>query len=346
MARLIARPAAAADTPALTRRDEIALAFFGTWTLFGLYLDGWAHRMSKPESFFTPWHGVLYSGFSAAVAWFAIDGFRQRGRVDPRPEDRLAGLGLAIFIAGAVGDFVWHEIFGVEVDLEALLSPTHLSLMIGGILMLSGGLRSAAVRLGPEPSFREFLPTLVALILTTGVVTFFFMYLSAWNVWELPGGSGDTVEFGQVYGIAGILTSNLLLLAPAMVAVRRWLTPPGALTVLFAVTALAMTGLDGFDRWQLVLPAAAGGALADVCVRRWRPAPGRPGPARVIGLAVPVVTWTGYLAVMDVLVGVRWGPELSSGSVILAAMTGLGLSVLVFPGPRFVRSSDTRVPAA
>jgi hypothetical protein len=44
---------------------------FGLWTILGLFLDGWAHSHGKPESFFSPWHGVLYSGFFAAAVWAA-----------------------------------------------------------------------------------------------------------------------------------------------------------------------------------------------------------------------------------------------------------------------------------
>jgi len=44
----------------------------------------------------------------------------------------LSLLGVAIFgLSGGV-DFLWHSLFGFEVDTEALLSPTHLSLAIGG----------------------------------------------------------------------------------------------------------------------------------------------------------------------------------------------------------------------
>ena len=55
----------------LDRRDQTLAALFGLWMIVGLFLDGWAHDNQKPESFFTPWHGVLYSGFTAA-ALFAV----------------------------------------------------------------------------------------------------------------------------------------------------------------------------------------------------------------------------------------------------------------------------------
>jgi hypothetical protein len=55
----------------LTQREELLGMVFGLWTILGLFLDGWAHSHGKPESFFSPWHGVLYSGFFAAAVWAA-----------------------------------------------------------------------------------------------------------------------------------------------------------------------------------------------------------------------------------------------------------------------------------
>jgi len=40
----------------------------------------------------------------------------------------LSLLGVLIFAAGGIGDMIWHVLFGIEADVEALLSPTHLLL--------------------------------------------------------------------------------------------------------------------------------------------------------------------------------------------------------------------------
>ncbi|HEX7167150.1 MAG TPA: hypothetical protein VF230_09235 [Acidimicrobiales bacterium] len=168
------------------RREAWALAGFGTWMIVGLFLDGWAHRESKPESFFSPWHGVLYSGFAAAVLWFAVQARRAGER--SAVEDRAGTLGMALFAGGAIGDFVWHQVFGIEADLETLLSPTHLLLMTGGLLMLTAPIRWAWTSddVGDRPTMGTFAPVLVGTTLTVSVVTFFFMYMSAaWPVaWD------------------------------------------------------------------------------------------------------------------------------------------------------------------
>lgn len=96
---------------------------FGQWLVVGLFVDGWAHNNDKPESFFTPWHGLLYSGFVATAAWMTwlvACGVRRGAAVgDAVPLGYGPGLvGVAVFALGGVVDAVWHQVFGFEVDLE------------------------------------------------------------------------------------------------------------------------------------------------------------------------------------------------------------------------------------
>jgi hypothetical protein len=55
----------------------------------------------------------------------------------------LSLLGFMIFALGGGVDFAWHTLFGFEADEEALLSPAHLLLATGAILLTSGPLRAA-----------------------------------------------------------------------------------------------------------------------------------------------------------------------------------------------------------
>ena len=146
----------------LARNEEFLGMVFGLWTIIGLFLDGWAHSHQKPESFFSPWHGVLYSGFTAAALWAGWIAWRRRadGRslLETMPPGHLASLlGFALFGAGAIGDLIWHEIFGIEANVEALLSPTHLLLLAGGAIALSAPLRTMLRSGKVEVSSKEFL---------------------------------------------------------------------------------------------------------------------------------------------------------------------------------------------
>ena len=129
-------------------RDRI-VALAGLGLLSGLYLDGWAHiHVRGLESFFTPWHGVLYSSFlflaTAIIVPVLLRQLRGSGWQSAIPAGYgLALLGVALFGAGGVLDLGWHTLFGIESDTEALLSPPHLLLATGAGLMVATPLRSA-----------------------------------------------------------------------------------------------------------------------------------------------------------------------------------------------------------
>lgn len=313
------RPATDGAAPPAARGSR-AIAIFGTWMIFGLFLDGWAHQAEKPETFFSPWHAVLYSGFVAAVVWFAIDTRRHPG--EPASADRLANAGLVLFVVGAVGDGIWHSLFGIEVDIEALLSPTHLALMIGGALMVTAPVRAARAVLPERPAMRQFAPALASVTLATSLVLFFLMYLAA--PWPIADAS-NAAEHDQGIGIASVLVRSAVMLGATFVVLRRWRPPVGTFTVLWGVPAVALAGLDGFAFIALALPFIVGGLVADAVVAR-----GIGGPRNdlAVAMATPAVTWAGYFAVHAAIWGVHWPAEIWTGAIVFAVLTGLGMTLI------------------
>src|SRR5438445_725148 len=65
--------------PIFSRREDAITVACTSWLILGLFVDGWAHNHQKPESFFTPWHALLYSGFLATAAWLWSRYERHRG---------------------------------------------------------------------------------------------------------------------------------------------------------------------------------------------------------------------------------------------------------------------------
>jgi hypothetical protein len=308
--------------------EEKAVAFFGTWAITGLYLDGWAHIHDKPETFFSPWHGVLYSGVGAAVAWFM---FREYVLRKPSViSERLLTVGFVIFAVGAVLDFVWHEVFGIEVDLEALLSPTHLMLLTGGTVMLSYPARAAAARpSGRRTTFRRFFPVLMSLTLTAGLIQFFTQYLSAFRFGGLFPSDGQ--DIWEITVIAAVFATNAIMLGATFIAVRRWDTPFGAFTFMYAALAFAFSGMFEFDVVFHVPAAAVAGLITDVLADRLRPSAGRRTQALVFACLVPLAIWSSWLVAIHATGGVRWSVDLWAGTVYLAVLEGLGLGLLAFP---------------
>src|SRR5689334_22007773 len=145
------RPAASAY-PAGSLLFDWAFTLLSAWLVGGVFLDGWAHNHGKVDDvFFTPWHAVLYSGALAIMLFLSASYGRNLVRGQAWQHLLPAGYGLSLagailFLVGGALDLVWHELFGTEVNIEALLSPTHLLLCASAILMIGGPLRAAAKR--------------------------------------------------------------------------------------------------------------------------------------------------------------------------------------------------------
>jgi hypothetical protein len=106
-----------------------------------------------------------------AVAAVAVVTLRRRpGR--PTARDIPVGygwsaVGVAVFAIGGVADMVWHQALGIEAGLDALLSPPHLLLFTGGLLLVTGPIRAGlhrSHRAGQPDSWRSAAPALLATI--------------------------------------------------------------------------------------------------------------------------------------------------------------------------------------
>ena len=50
-----------------------AMIVLSLWFVGGLFVDGWAHTHNKvDQSFFTPWHAILYSGWAVTALFLVI----------------------------------------------------------------------------------------------------------------------------------------------------------------------------------------------------------------------------------------------------------------------------------
>jgi len=320
--------------------EDLACALAALWLATGLYLDGWAHtHQPELETFFTPWHGVLYSGFAVLAAVVAAAAWRRRQAGGP-PRGRVpAGYGLGllgagVFLSAGLADLAWHEILGIEVDLEALLSPPHLALLTGGMLLVTTPLRATVARTGGLPaSPRDSLPVILCLAAATSIAAFFLSYLSAFD--DLPLVSVHPTNW-QALGLANHLVTTAVFGVPVLLGYARGgRIPPGLITAVVAATALPVGVFGDFAYLPVQLGAVAGGVAADVAVqlvtgsaRRWAPL--------VTGVTVPALVWTGYLVGAAATVGIRWSLPLWSGMVVLTLLVGAvlgGLMVNRAPAP-------------
>jgi hypothetical protein len=323
-------------------RDDMVTAALCGWVVAGMTLDAWAHQnASELETFFTPWHGVLYSGFAVLLGWLAW-----KARAGAPAGYGLGLVGAAIFLAGGVADAIWHTFFGVEREIEAALSPTHIGLFVGALLMFTTPLRAAwsSGRVPAAPSLRDFLPALLSLTFSTLLVSFLFFYLSAFRdpASTLPferwardvTGPFPALSYARQHGVASVLVTNLLLLAPVLFVLRRWRPPFGSATLLFTTVTALTTATQEFAYGALVLAALAGGLAADWSIA-WSTRPASRGDAyRLVATVTPMVLWACYFLVLELRDGIAWPAELWTGSIVFAGLSGLALSLLMAPPPR------------
>lgn len=253
------------------------------------------HRRDKPV------HGVLYSGFLAtALVIVAASIDRGHGRLAPRAPDGYtpALAGVVLFLVGGLGDSVWHTLFGIEQDVDALLSPSHLVLGIGAALIVSRPLVSAWSRDRRVPQTDQpalSWPSVVSLGLVVSTAAFFMAFA---NPLSLPMAVGDRMtqlanfgverselaagEFpllGQALGIASVIVLAAILTPALLVAVLRWRLPIGVLTLL-VLLGVATSAIPHQMRRLRSPPSLPGSPWRDSSSgsdRRWTSPRGRRG---------------------------------------------------------------------
>lgn len=351
-----ARPAsrtAPADRYRASHAEHLVTVAVATWLMVGLFMDGWAHNNldTSLESFFTPWHALFYSGFAACagwLTWLVRRGLRQgRPGAAAVPQGYGLGLiGLAVFAVGGAGDMSWHLVFGIEQDIDALFSPTHLLLFVGIALIVGSPFRDAWGAPGPAaPGLRPLLPALLSLALLVSLVAFFFMYWSPYTSWAptrdaasyiagAPADYAESMRYSQITdGVASALTATLLRVGPLLLVLRRWRTPAGTATVLITVPALLLSAIDSFERPALVLAALVAGLVTDALVLQLCPSPDRRAAVRLVALLSPMVLSSAWFTALSVTTGVWYPPEIWAGTIVWTGLAGLGLALLVLPTP-------------
>jgi hypothetical protein len=262
----------------------------------------------------------------------------------------LSLIGALVFLLGGVLDMIWHIVFGIEADVEALLSPSHLVLAVGSTLMLTGPLRSGWRR-AQAASWRASMPMMLSASFLLSSISFWTLYMHPlsrpWaavgnqpTVPGLPVVAADPIALknglmGSLYiahgmGVGSILLQAAVLTGLVLLLVRRWGTalPRGGFTVALTLNALML----GFARDQLVLVpfiAIAGVATdalvhalgADPAVRR----------LRVFAVLVPTAYYACFFIGVAVTKGLWWSVPLWTGSIVLAGLTGWLTSYLVVP---------------
>jgi hypothetical protein len=356
-------------------RFDWIMVVVSVWWLGGLFIDGWAHsNIPQLETFFTPWHAVLYSGYLAVAFTLLVQillNLRQSalsaGGSTPSPltqvRESLHGnrwlavvraiptgyelslLGVAIFGVSGIGDLIWHLFLGIERSTEALLSPTHLGLALGGGLAVSGPLRAAWRRSGGTASWRQLGPAILSLTFTFSLLTFFTEYASPlitpWPIID----QGDA----PTNGITDILLFTALTMGFVLLALRRWRLPFGTFAFMFGLNG-ALMAVFSPDALLISFPTSLlGGLAADIVYRFLQPSPDRPASVRLFAFLLPAMFYVLYFVDLAIVgpamfnSGIIWTAPFWAGAPVVAGSAGFLLSFVMIPPAQIVEEKDEPV---
>ena len=205
-----------------------------TLSLWGASWDVTSHLLREPETFFTPSHTILYVGVGISLISAILSLFILATKKEFRKNS--IAFGFKLIIAGAMmqiiagpGDFYWHEAFGID----GLLSPTHIVLALGVIIVSIGSLIGFARIKNQENHNNKFVKTILPI--SFGVFWFGIMWIIFFFV--LPISEGDTHNFNPDPYFAIILSFVAL---PFTFSVVFW-SASKTMNVFGAASAAALT---------------------------------------------------------------------------------------------------------
>jgi hypothetical protein len=323
-----------------TPREDLLTVAGATWMIIGLFIDGYAHQnlLDDEESFFTIYHAVFYSGFAAsslAICRIALE----RARADLPfhrwlpPGYQAAAAGLVLFGAGGIGDGLWHSFFGIEKGIDALLSPTHIMLFAGALLIVSAPLRSAMARPGGQVSWPTLGSAIISMTVTLSLIGFLCAYMwglgfaaESRTVYDPVTGAG---EDALIVGVASAIISTAILFGGLGLMLRRWRLPMGAAALILIVPNAMVIGAFDYDG-QGITAMFGAALLAEIMLAKAEP--GRWWPtARYALMVVPAVLWLAVFALRASFDTVAWQAELWTGTVVMCALTGGAIALFLDP---------------
>jgi hypothetical protein len=351
--RVTATPAAVP----FAARERWVLLVASAWLVIGLQLDAYAHATTPQlETFWTPWHAVLYSGIAASgftLLWImrprlpSIPTYRTLLALPNALRIPLAGM--ALLLVGGGIDTLWHNIFGIEQGLEIFVSPSHELIIMGMVLVAAGPVLMLATTPGDRLSIGDGVLATLSTLLSVLPLHIYSLHASGLGRTFLGDGENPVRIFStDAQMMHGYLFSTVLLLVPIVLLGRRWPVPAGVPTLLVAIPAVLMhlmfsTG----DPWWPSITVAVAAAGTEIVLRlgatlvRW------PEEARwlALGLLAPPLVWGSVIVVGATEDAVGWNVHMISGVLTLVAITGL-LTVLITRNVRFPARAVERTAAS
>lgn len=330
------------DPPRAGYSGNLLTIAFSAWLLGGLLTDVWAHNnVPQLETFFTPWHAALYSGFIATAAWICWLVRRnlmagRRGMAAVPAGYALGAFGVCLFVVAGAGDLTWHTVFGIERNARILFSPTHLLLVTAIILIVTSPLRDALTdrTLPAAPSLRQMLPAVLSLAFATATLMVLLQYANL-----LAARPENVVAILSVTDSAAtqvaeeMIVTSFAMLLPLLILARRWRLPFGTATVLYTVFGIQAEAVRALTTPIVFVTVVVAGIGVDLLVMWLKVTPADKVRYWAFGLLAPIVTWAIYFIVTFIWAGsVPPIVEFWTGMPIVAGLLGLVAAALLRPG--------------
>ena len=199
------------EYPASSLPFDWLMAVLAVLLMGGVIQDGWAHGHGLvDQSFLTPWHAIMYGCMALSGIVLGITGVRnlKRGYSFRRGLPFgywTAAIGVLLFITGGVFDSIWHTLFGIETDINGLISVSHLWLALGGALVFAGPLLSIAHRYDARSGGWKIAgPAILSVLATITLLGFFTQYaqpIGDTNVEQILAPEPAGASGGQLYSV-------------------------------------------------------------------------------------------------------------------------------------------------
>jgi hypothetical protein len=357
--------------PQTTLKEDAITAFLASYTLVALFWDGLRHNnLTGVDNFFSPPHIAMYLGLIGLGVWIALVLLRyQKGleQLDwsavPRGY-RLAFAALPLAAIAGPLDFIWHEAYGFENQIDSTFSPPHQGLFYAGAMLAAIPAASAWQRDWTAPPLRCFLP--VVFSVTSVIAAMLFV---VHQMLPFYGGAGvvatqgfqddiagradafspgaDAVHteglshaltnygddafpfyfFSVHTAVAGILLFTIAFMGAILLMRRRWRIPAGSLTLMGTFLALLWPMLSEYREAELIPALVLAGIVGDLLLARF-------GDKRIrlFALLLPPALWAIFFLCVELLQdGLGWEPTLWVGLLGTTAGLGYAMSLLVFP---------------
>ncbi|HWJ60767.1 MAG TPA: hypothetical protein VNS19_02270 [Acidimicrobiales bacterium] len=333
--------------------ELVVLIACNVLTTVGLTGDIARHLQNPGDlsgDFLSGWHLVLYGGVTTVALWLGVGALRHGPAFVWSAGTTTIGFLLLAF--GGVFDSVWHAQFGTEANVEALVSPPHLTVFAGLSFLLASPVvvlwRREARRLGWLAS----IVALVSVVTTVLVISLFTGYLS-------PLASGMSLSYGyiepmvgesindydQVRGLGIIVWTTAVLVAAFTIVLVRFRPMPGLVALsIFLCGAPALLLTDRETIQPMVVGYLVAGIVTEVAVAiAGKPTLGRLA-ASVTGALLGSSLWLAAFLALRADDRLYWTTSMWTGGIVLAGLIGAATAALVaLPAPTGAAVVDSPV---